>query len=146
MPRLAAGDSGEQKSAEKLLIHRLARQLRVKLTKRRFPIQGGGWLEVDGACESPPIVCEAWAHIGPPKSAQKHKVLADAFKLLYASRMTGKPIRMILLFGDREAARHFKGRSWMAQALRDSGIEVHVVDLSAKKRDMLRMAQQRQYR
>ena len=144
--KLAPGDSSEQRYAEKLMLDWLSERLGVKLAKKRFSLPGGGWLEVDGGSKSPSILCEAWAHLGPPKSAQKQKVMADAFKLLYASQLGSGPVQMILLFADSEAARHFKGDSWMAQALRASGIEVHVAELSEPVRATIRKAQTRQFR
>lgn len=116
------------------------------LEKRRFRIPEGGWFEVDGHSESPPILCEAWAHIGPVKSAQKNKVMADAFKLLYASQFVDGQYRRILLFADQAAAEHFRGSSWMARALAANAIEVEIIDLAPETRILLLQAQQRQYR
>jgi len=142
----APGDSAEQKEAEKLLVDWLSERLGVKLETARLPLPSGGWLEIDGACESPPILCEAWAHQGPPKSGQKQKVVTDAFKLIYAGQLVSGRPRLILLFGDVEAASHFKGTSWMAQAIRASGIEVRVAELPDPVRAMIRKAQARQFR
>lgn len=142
----AAGDSSEQRQAELLLISRLGEHLGVKLAKRRFPLPDGGWLEIDGACECPMVLCEAWAHHGKPKSAQKNKVMADAMKLLFASRLCSGDARLILVFGDEEAASHFKGKSWMSQVLHANGIEVQVMDLPEETRGVIRAAQKRQYR
>jgi hypothetical protein len=142
----AAGDSLEQKQAEELLIRLLAEKLETSLCKKRFPVPDGTWLEVDGYCETPSMLCEAWAHQGPPKPAQKNKVMADAFKLLYVANFCPPPVRLVLCFGDRDAAAHFSGRSWMARALEKSGIEVVTVDLPAEVKNLLRRAQQRQFR
>ena len=74
-------------------------------------------------CESPLVICEAWAHIGTPKSAQKNKVMTGAAKLMFAARLcTGTP-RMILLLADEQAARNFKSRSWMVQLSKTNGVE-----------------------
>ncbi len=142
----AAGDSAEQKQAEKLLVDWLSARLGVKLVPKRLPLPTRGWLEIDGACDSPPILCEAWAHQGPAKSAQKDKVMTDAFKLLYAAQLVPERARMILLFACVKAASHFKGNSWMAQALKARGIEVQVAELPEPARAMIRAAQKRQYR
>jgi hypothetical protein len=88
----AAGDSAEQRSAEVLLVARLGRLMGVSLAKRRIALPSGGWLEVDGASNSPPILCEAWAHYGLPKSAQKAKVMKDAFKLCFAASLVPKAV------------------------------------------------------
>jgi hypothetical protein len=143
---LAAGDSLEQREAELLLLALLGKRLGVRLIKRRFPVPDGKWLEIDGTVEEPPVLCEAWAHQGPAKGGQKHKVMTDAFRLLYASKFLPKPPRLILLFGDSEAAAQFQGTSWMAQVLRANGIDVVVVDLPEEVKRSLREAQRRQFR
>jgi len=66
----AQGDSIEQREAELLLIAALGERLGVQLSKHRFNLPEGGWLEIDGMCQVPPLLCEAWAHHGKPKSAQ----------------------------------------------------------------------------
>jgi hypothetical protein len=83
----APGSSQEQQEAEDLVIGLLGKSLGLALVKKRFELPAGGWLEIDGYCDSPRTLCEAWAHIGKPKSAQKNKVMADAMKLLFASSL-----------------------------------------------------------
>lgn len=142
----APGSSLEQQEAEDLMIGLLGKTLGVPLVKKRFELPEGGWLEIDGYCDSPRILCEAWAHIGKPKSAQKNKVMADAIKLLYAVSLAPGHQRLILAFVDDGAASHFRGASWMAQALKACGIETHVVALPSDVRERILSAQERQYR
>jgi hypothetical protein len=144
--RLADGDSHEQREAELLLISALGERLGMKLCKHRFRLPAGGWLEIDGMCEVPPVLCEAWAHHGKPKSAQKNKVMTDAAKMIFAAKLCPNTPRLILLFSDEQAAAHFKGRSWMAQLLEVSGVEVHIVELPETVRNEIRLAQKRQFR
>lgn len=142
-----AGDSTEQRSAEPEILRLVGELNGATLNKRRIELPEGGWLEVDGASDSPAILCEAWAHQGKAKSAQKNKVMTDALKLLYArSLLHGDSARMILAFADDAAAAHFRGESWMARALEALGVETVVVDLPAKSRETIRAAQRRQYR
>ena len=145
-PHLAAGDSAEQRAAEGEMLRILARQLGVTLKARRFPAKDGARAEVDGVSDHPPVLVEAWAHQGPPKSAQKAKVLTDAFKLVWLERRFLPGARKILLFSDAAAARHFQGRTWAAAAIADSGIELIVVDLPDDRRAAILAAQARQYR
>ena len=140
------GDSSEQQEAENWLLDCLSRHLGVTLTKKRFSLDEGGWIELDGFCESPLVLCEVWAHIGPPKGGQKNKVMADAFKLLFLNTLVkGDGIR-ILLFADREAAAHFQGKSWMAQCLNKHGIIVEIIELPLELKTKILKAQKRQYR
>ncbi len=145
-PDIAAGDSAEQRRAEEYLVARLGESLGTTLKKIEVELPGGEWLEVDGVCESPMILCEAWAHQGMPKSAQKNKVMADALKLLYVERLKSAPARKILLFGDKVAARRFQGENWMARALESFGIEIQIVELPVEMRKAVGEAQKRQYR
>lgn len=104
-------------------------------------------VEFDGMSKDPPIVVEAWAHQGKPKSAQKNKVMTDALKMVWASRrLVAQDARKILLLADDEAASHFRGNSWMASALRDLGVDVEVVELPNELREAVLRAQERQYR
>jgi len=140
------GDSSEQQEAERWLLDCLSRNLRVTLTKRRFALDRGSWIELDGFCESPLVLCEAWAHIGPPKGAQKNKVMADAFKLLFVNALVKGDGKLILLFADREAAAHFQGKSWMAECLHKHNIIVEIIELPLELKTKILKAQKRQYR
>jgi hypothetical protein len=142
----APGDSSEQKAAERVAMDLLSERLGVPLSPLRIPLHGGGRLELDGASRDPPILVEAWAHQGPPKAAQKAKIMTDAMRLQLAARTLGTEPKLVLLLTDHEAAAHFTGRSWMAEALRELSIEVQVVDLPEDVRQAVLRAQTRQYR
>jgi hypothetical protein len=113
------GDSPEQRAAEGLLITGLSQRLGVPRAKKRIVLPGGV-LEIDGVSESPPIICEAWAHPGRAKTAQRNKLFTDAFKLIYAAQFLPKETRKILVVADPKAVRHLGGKGWMAQALRSN--------------------------
>jgi len=142
----APGESREQQEAEIWLVSRLANKLGLKLVKKRVPLDKGGWFEIDGFCESPLLLCQAWAHIGPPKSAQKDKVMADVLRLLFANECFGQTGRLILLFSDSSAAAHFQGTSWMAQCLKKNNISIEIIELPPRLKAKVLEAQKRQYR
>jgi hypothetical protein len=145
-----AGDSTEQRQAERLMLDLLEGHLHYRLKHPwRLSLPDGGRLEVDGGTDDPahPLLVEVWAHQGPPKSAQKAKVLTDAFKLSFAATLLPRRPRLLLLFSDPEAAAPFRSpRTWSAAAIRQAGIEVMVVTLPEEERVKLRDAQRRQYR
>jgi len=139
-----SSDSEAQRMAQPFMLEALSRELGHRL---RTPPHGE--LAVDGHCPDPPILCEAWAHIGPPKAAQSNKVLSDAFRLVYladvAVRAGRRRPRLILCFCDAEAARPFRdGRGWRAMALAHFGIERHVINLPADVRARVLEAQRLQ--
>lgn len=143
---IIAGDSAEQRAAEVAMLAILARELGLILTGHRFQTPSGARAQVDGLSENPRVLVEAWAHQGPPKSAQKAKVLTDALKLVWLERQFLPGARKILLFSDPAAARHFQGRTWAAAAIADFGIELRVIELPAEQQAAIRAAQRRQFR
>ncbi|MFI9452448.1 hypothetical protein [Amycolatopsis sp. NPDC052450] len=141
------GSSAEQRAAEVLMIAYLTKELGVELTPRPITTPSGARVEIDGVDDARTVLVEAWAHQGPPKPAQKNKVLADAFKLSWiASTIMPRP-RLVLCFSDVAAARPFReGRTWAAAALRDLNIDIIVAALPDDVRTVIRSAQKRQYR
>lgn len=141
-----AGDSREQREAGAVMVAALAKRLGIALAPRRISLPDGGRLEIDATSDDLSVLCEAWAHQGPPKSAQRHKVLTDAFKLTFAARIVGGSPRLILLFSDKAATTPFVGKGWAPEALRTNGIEIAVVALPQELSDRVRAAQARQFR
>jgi len=87
-------------------------------------VPSGERVEVDGADAGRTVLAECWAHQGPPKSAQKHKVLADAFKLAWIGTAVYPRPQLILCLSDPLAAAPFLpgARSWASRALQDNRI------------------------
>ncbi len=139
------GDSREQQEAEREMVAALASQLGVALAPRRVEFGSDVRVELDAASDDLSVLVEAWAHQGPVKGAQRYKVLTDAFKLAFVGRELGGTRRLILLLSDDQAAQKFAG-GWAAAALRQSGVEIVVVDLDQETRQRVRAAQARQYR
>lgn len=146
LTEVPAGDSKVQRDAEAVLLAALSASVGVSLAPARVHLPDGTYVECDGVSEDPPVLVEAWAHQGPAKSAQKHKVLADALKLVHVAASLGRGHRKILCFSDHEAAKTFQSRTWYAGALRRMDVQVHVVDLPPAWRERIVQAQKRQYR
>jgi len=138
-------DSSEQRKAEIALIAGLSKELGVPLQKRELDLTTCA-IQIDGYSENPPIMCEAWAHRGKPKGGQPHKVLTDAFKLLFADAVLGKIHRKILVFADEAARKPFVEHGWQAQCLKHFGFETYVVSLPKEQLERIEKAQERQRR
>lgn len=142
------GSSQEQRDAERVMLELLGRRLGRELQPARIVLKSGVRVEIDGADEARELIVECWAHQGPPKGGQRHKVLTDALKLTWiGSTMYPRP-EMVLCMSDAAAAAPFQpsSMSWAAQALQDLGIRVEVVELPEELRDAVMAAQKRQYR
>lgn len=133
---LLPGSSREQRDVERVMLDLLSQQLGRELNPMRLTMPSGERVEVDGADAGRSVLVECWAHQGPPKSAQRHKVLADAFKLTWISTTMASPPQLILCLSDPLAAAPFLpgARSWAARAFQDLGGH------------QLLQAQRRQYR
>jgi hypothetical protein len=131
-----------------VMLDLLGQQLGRNLNPARIAVPSGERVEVDGADADRSILVECWAHQGPPKSAQRHKVLADAFKLTWIATTVYPRPRLILCLSDPLAAAPFLpgARSWAARAFQDLGVTISVVDLPVDLRHDLLQAQRRQYR
>lgn len=149
-PNAAAGDSTVQREAEVEAVKLLAERLGGSLVPERIKLLDASVVNVDGVSHGPAVLVEAWAHLGPPKAAQKHKVLADALKLAFLASALGaqhrRVYRKIICFCDEAAAAPFRHSSWQAGALAHHGIEIEVVELGATWRRKILEAQARQYR
>ncbi len=140
------GDSLEQREAERHLLTGFAARHGLTLGRGDRRLPDGTLVRLDAISTDPPVLVEAWAHLGPPKSAQKHKVMTDALKLVWAEAVLLPGARKVLLLADDTAARHFLANTWMAAALRHLGVEVEVVALPDDVAERVRAAQRRQYR
>ena len=143
-----AGDSSEQQNAEKWLLDELSEKRGIKLIKKRFDLEGARQIELDGFCESPLILCEAWSHIGRPVGCQKDKVMTDALKLIFVNKhfYEGEG-ECILLFGDPGAAALFKhDENWRSQCLQEYDIKVEVIKFTEDREAKIQKAQEGQKR
>lgn len=144
---LPPGDSAVQRAAEPVVLELVASALKLTFGPGKRVMPDGTRVELDAISIDPPVLVEVWAHQGPPKPAQKHKVMTDALKLVWAEAVLFPDgARKILALADDRAAAHFRGPSWMAAALIHLGIEVVVVDLPSEVREGIQRAQKRQFR
>jgi len=118
------------------------------LSLRLDPKGGNGSIPVnlrpDGVDLKNRVLVEAYAHIGNLKGAQVHKVRADLLKLLLLERKLGGTWRKVLCFADESAAKTTRGNSWLADAIREFNIEVHVIALPTEIAERVVLAQRRQ--
>jgi hypothetical protein len=146
-PPALAGDATEQRLAERHMLNALGERLGVHLEPRRLHHASGARVEIDGADDSLSVLVECWAHQGPAKPAQKSKLIVDATKLSWiAKSLDPAPARLILCLSDPAAMSHLAGRSWQAEAIRDLGVEIAIVELDPEVIVGLAAAQKRQYR
>jgi hypothetical protein len=136
-------DSLEQRTAEPLILAGVTKIVGVELAPQSLRLDGGARVDVDGVAPDESVFVEVFAHQGRLKGAQFHKVARDALKLITLGRSRAES-KLIIAFGDPDAAACVTGASWLSEALSSWEIEVLIVDLDDAVRAGLRDAQVRQ--
>ncbi len=90
------------------------------------------------------IVVEAYARVGTVKGAQLHKIKGDILKLALIEKKLGAGWQKIMCFASDEAAKYVRGKSWVAEAAKEFGVEIHIVHLSDEQKNKVLSAQKRQ--
>ena len=136
-------DSSEQQIAERAILRSLEAKLGIQ-----FDESSEGCIDLavkpDAISLHNKIVIEVYARIGTVKGAQLHKIKGDILKLALIGNRLGASWRKILCFASKEAASYASGTTWVAEAAREFGIEVVVVDIPEDIRASIVTAQVRQ--
>jgi hypothetical protein len=136
-------DSLEQRTVEPLILAGVSEAVGKELAPRSLQLEHGARVGVDGVAADESVLVEIFAHQGKLRGGQFHKVARDALKLATLAR-SRPDSRLIIAFGDSDAAACVTGSSWLAEALRSWKIEVVIVELDEAMRSGLRAAQVRQ--
>lgn len=112
------------------LLDALSAHLGVRLAPRDFTLPGGVRVGVDGAGVATAdalgvagaVLVQVTHASGPVKSAQRNKVLADAFKLAWLR--TQVPTARTVIVVNEPFERLFVTGAWLPAALTQQGVEV----------------------
>jgi hypothetical protein len=99
-------------------------------------------VNVDGTTPDRSTFIEIFAHLGPCKGGQVHKVKGDVLKLA-TLRRRHPDARTVLVFANEAAARCAR-TGWIAEAADAFGVEVMVVEMPEDARAVIQTAQVRQ--
>ncbi|MFD6950310.1 hypothetical protein A6A08_02140 [Nocardiopsis sp. TSRI0078] len=110
------------------LTRALSAYLGIKLTPREFTLADGTRIGVDCADGSRPTVLAQFSPLhGPVKSAQRNKVIADAFKLVWLRDRHFPDARVLLVLGE-PLAKLFGRGAWLPAAFATHRITVVIAD------------------
>lgn len=136
-------DSTEQQAAEGHMLTSLQSRLGCKFeANAELPINIG--VKPDAIDAVNKIVVEVYARVGEVKGAQLHKIKGDILKLALIGKRLGDDWRKIMCFASNEAAKYVQGKSWVAEAAREFGVEIFIVELPEEQKENIISAQKRQ--
>lgn len=138
-------NSDEQQKAEIIIGDLLEEYLFCPLKRNaRVDISDSVHIVPDLYSEEYRIVCEIFAHIGLLKTGQKHKISQDILKMLLLEKSKELKYRKVLVVIDDKIEQYLSGKSFIAESIRQFGIEVKKISLSDEIYETVLNAQKRQ--
>ena len=139
-----ASDSAKQREIEREVLAALSLELGVSIPSPLPPQLAT--LKLDGYVSGPvPVLVEVFAHVGPSKGGQRHKIAHDMTKLLLAEKLLGVPCRELIAVIDKAAIAHM-AKGWDGAFADAFGIERKVVPGFEDRHEAMREVQVRQRR
>lgn len=137
--------SDEQQKAEIIIGDRVEEYLACPLKRNeRVVLTEGVHIVPDLYSEKDRIVGEIFVHIGFLKVGQQHKISQDILKMLLLERIKGAKYRKMLVIVDDKIEEYLKGKSFIAESIRQFGIEIKKIELPDEIYETVLNAQKRQ--
>ena len=137
--------SGEQQKAEIIIGDRVEEYLACPLKRNeRVVLSEEVHIVPDLYSEKDRIVGEIFAHIGSLKVGQQHKISQDILKMLLLEKTKGIKYRKLLVIVDDKIEEYLKGKSFIAESIRQFGIEIKKIELLDETYKEIVNAQRRQ--
>lgn len=137
--------SDEQQKSEIIIGDRVEKELSCPLKRNeKVVLSEGIHIVPDLYSEQDRIVGEIFAHIGSLKVGQQHKISQDILKMLLLEKTKGVKYRKLLVIVDDKIEEYLKGKSFIAESIRQFGIEIKRIDLLDETYNEIVNAQKRQ--
>lgn len=137
--------SDEQQKAEIIIGDRVEEYFACPLKRNeRVVLSEGVHIVPDLYSEKDRIVGEIFAHIGSLKVGQQHKISQDILKMLLLEKTKGVNYRKMIVIVDDTIEEYLKGKSFIAESIRQFGIEIKKIDLLDETYEAVLNAQRRQ--
>lgn len=137
--------SHEQQNAEVYIASIVEEWLGCPMEKNaKVVLSDGVHIEPDLYSEKNKIVCEIFAHIGTLKVGQQHKISQDILKMLLLEKSKREAYRKVIVVADDNVEKYINGKSFIAESIRQFGIEIKRINLSDEMYENVSNAQARQ--
>ena len=138
-------NSEEQRSIENYVIREIERILGFPL-ERNVSVQLADniYINPDFYSNDQTIVGEIYAHVGTLKVGQQRKISQDILKLLLLDKSKDVSYRKIITVVDDAVEKYLRGKSFIAESIRQFGIEIIRINLPDELYSTIQNAQSRQ--
>ena len=137
--------SHEQQNAEVYIASMVEKWLGCPVERNaKVVLSDGVHIEPDLYSEKERVICEIFAHIGSLKIGQQHKISQDILKMLLLEKSKNTTYRKVIVVVDDKVEKYLNGRSFIAESIRQFGIEIKRIKLSEELYAMISNAQARQ--
>ena len=138
-------NSEEQRSIESYVIQEIERILGCPL-ERNVSVQLADniYINPDFYSNDQTIVGEIYAHVGTLKVGQQRKISQDILKLLLLDKSKDVSYRKIITVVDDAVEKYLRGKSFIAESIRQFGIEIIRINLPDELYSTIQNAQSRQ--
>lgn len=137
--------SDEQQKAEISIGNCVEKELSCSLKRNeRVVLTEGVQIVPDLYSEKDRIVGEIFAHIGSLKVGQQHKISQDILKMLLLEKIKGVKYRKMIVIVDDNIEEYLKGKSFIAESIRQFGIEIKRIGIPNETYEEIVNAQKRQ--
>lgn len=138
-------NSKEQQNAEKYIASAVEEWLACPVVRNaKVILSDGVHIEPDLYSEDNKIICEIFAHVGSLKVGQQHKISQDILKMLLLEKSKSVIYRKIIVVADDKGEKYLKGKSFIAESIRQFGIEIKRINLPEELYNIIANAQARQ--
>lgn len=125
MQETKKSSSVEQQNAEVLIADIVEKWLGCAAERNcKVFLENGVHIEPDLYSEENKIVGEIYAHIGKLKGNQPDKIAQDILKMLLLEKVKGTSYRKIIVIVDETVEKQLSGKSYLAESIRQFGVEV----------------------
>lgn len=137
--------SHEQQNAEVYIASMVEEWLGCSVERNaKVVLSDGVHIEPDLYSEKDRVICEIFAHIGSLKDGQQHKISQDILKMLLLEKSKNTTYRKIIVVADDKVEKYLNGKSFIAESIRQFGVEIKRINLSEELYTMISNAQARQ--
>lgn len=139
--------SDVQQKYEKIIFEKIQNELKINFSLNPKIYLGKSpvcHMQPDFYSEDNKIIGEIFAHVGKLKPGQWRKITKDILKMLLIDKKESCLYRKIIVICDKTVEKELRGNSFVAESIREFGIEINYIELTKEQIKEIEAAQKKQ--